>query len=112
MLNKSHRLSRYKANSGKNKKEYLMDFDPDARVFVLSYWHKMKLFDKFSSVLLTAQKSKFSINDFFSKYDQICINSDSKVAGLQVHATTPGLNDKYKLRYQLPYIHLGINWYT
>ena len=37
MLNKSHRLSRYKANSGKNKKEYLMDFDSDARVFVLSY---------------------------------------------------------------------------
>ena len=86
-----------------------MDFDPDARVFVLNNWHKMKLFDKFSSVLLTAQKLKFSINDFFSKYDQICRNSDSKVAGLQVHATTPGLNDRYKLRYQLPYIHLGIN---
>ena len=36
MLNKSHPLSRYKANSGKNKKKCLMHFDPDARVFVLS----------------------------------------------------------------------------
>ena len=35
MLNKSYPLSRYKANSGKNKK-CLMDFDPDARVLVLS----------------------------------------------------------------------------
>ena len=35
MLNKSHPLSRYKANSGKNKK-CLMRSDPDARVFVLS----------------------------------------------------------------------------
>ena len=32
MLNKSHPLSRYKANSGKNKKQM---FDADARVFVL-----------------------------------------------------------------------------
>ena len=29
MLNKSHPLSRYKANTGKNKK-CLMNFDPDA----------------------------------------------------------------------------------
>ena len=36
MLNKSHPLSRYEANSGKNKKKCLMHFDPDARVFVLS----------------------------------------------------------------------------
>ena len=39
MLNKvtsTHPLSRYKANKGKNKKIYLMHFDPDARVFVLS----------------------------------------------------------------------------
>ena len=36
MLNKSHPLSRYKANSGKNKEKCLMHFDPDARVFVLS----------------------------------------------------------------------------
>ena len=36
MLNKSHPLSRYKANSRKNKKKCLMPFDPDARVFVLS----------------------------------------------------------------------------
>ena len=36
MLNKSHPLSRYKANSGRNKKKCLMHFDPDARVFVLS----------------------------------------------------------------------------
>ena len=34
MLNKSHPLSRYKANSDKNKKT--MHFDHDARVFVLS----------------------------------------------------------------------------
>ena len=32
MLNKSHPLSRYNANSGKNKK---MHFDPDARIFAL-----------------------------------------------------------------------------
>ena len=34
MLNKSHQLSRYKANSG--KKKCLMHFDSDARVFDLS----------------------------------------------------------------------------
>ena len=34
--NKSHPLSRYKANSGKNKEKCLMHFDPDARVFVIS----------------------------------------------------------------------------
>ena len=31
MLNKSHSLIRYKENSGKNKKNCLMHFDPDAR---------------------------------------------------------------------------------
>ena len=36
MLNKPHLISRYKANSGKNKKKYLMHFDPDARILVLS----------------------------------------------------------------------------
>ena len=36
MLNKSHPLSRYKANSGKNKEKYLMRFGPDVMVFVLS----------------------------------------------------------------------------
>ena len=36
MLNKSHPLNRYKANSDKNKKKCSMHFDPDARVFVLS----------------------------------------------------------------------------
>ena len=38
MLNKSHRLSRYKANSDKNneKKKSLMDFDPETRVFIFS----------------------------------------------------------------------------
>ena len=36
MQNKSHPLSRYKANNGKNKKNCLMNFDPDAGVFVLS----------------------------------------------------------------------------
>ena len=36
MLNKSHPLSRYKANSGKIFKKCLIHFDPDARVFVIS----------------------------------------------------------------------------
>ena len=36
MSNKSHLLSRYKANSGEHKKKCLMHFDSDARVFVLS----------------------------------------------------------------------------
>ena len=36
MLNELHPLSRYKTNSGKNKKKCLMHFDPDPRVFVLS----------------------------------------------------------------------------
>ena len=36
MLNKSLPLSRYKANSRKNKEKCLMHFDPDAKVFVLS----------------------------------------------------------------------------
>ena len=35
MLNKSHSLSRYKENSGKNKKKCLMDFDPDDRVLAI-----------------------------------------------------------------------------
>ena len=35
MLNKSHPLNRYKANSGKNEEKCLMYFDPDARVLVL-----------------------------------------------------------------------------
>ena len=44
MLNKSHSLSRYEANSGKNKnKKCLMDFYPDARIFVLSNWDKIQL---------------------------------------------------------------------
>ena len=52
MLNKSHRLSRYKANSGKNnEKKCLMDFDPETRVFIFSNWHKKELCDKFSSVI-------------------------------------------------------------
>ena len=36
MLNKSLPLSRYKANSGKDKEKCLMHFDPDPRDFVLS----------------------------------------------------------------------------
>ena len=36
MLNTSHPLSRYKANSSKNKKKCLMHLDPDGRVFILS----------------------------------------------------------------------------
>ena len=55
MLNKIisiHPVSRYKANSGKNKiKTYLMHFDPNARVFVLSNRDKIQLFDKFSSII-------------------------------------------------------------
>ena len=51
ILNKSHPLSRYKANSGKNEKKCLIYFDPDARVFVLSNLHKMQLCDKFSQVI-------------------------------------------------------------
>ena len=42
MLNKSHPLSRYKANSGKNKKDCLMH---------VSNWHKIQLCDKFSWVI-------------------------------------------------------------
>ena len=37
MLIKSHPLSRYKGNIGKNKNKCSMYFDPDAMVFVLSY---------------------------------------------------------------------------
>ena len=36
MLNKSHPLCRYEANSGKNKGNCLMHFDTDDRAFVLS----------------------------------------------------------------------------
>ena len=43
ILNKSHPLKRYNANSGKNKKKSLMHFDPDARVFILSNWNKIQL---------------------------------------------------------------------
>ena len=35
MLNKSHPLSRYTTNGGKNLPKKLMHFDPVARVFVL-----------------------------------------------------------------------------
>ena len=35
MLNKSHPLSRYLANSGKNKNKMFDAFGPDARVLVL-----------------------------------------------------------------------------
>ena len=51
MLIKLHPLSRYKANSGKDKQKCLMHFDTDARVFVFSNWHKIQLCDKFSSVI-------------------------------------------------------------
>ena len=51
MLNKSHPLSRYWGNSGRNKEKCLMNFIPDARVFVLSNWHKIQLCEKFSSVI-------------------------------------------------------------
>ena len=50
MLNKSHPLSRYKANSGKNEK-CLMHFDPDARVFFLAIDTRDNFCDKFSSVI-------------------------------------------------------------
>ena len=46
MLNKSHVLSRYKANSGKEFKKCLMHFDPACRVFAL-----FDTSDKFSSVI-------------------------------------------------------------
>ena len=36
MLIKLHPISRYKANSGKDKQKCLMHFDTDARVFVCS----------------------------------------------------------------------------
>ena len=51
MLNKSHPLSRYEANSGKNKENCLMRFDTDDTAFVLSNWHKIQLCDKCSSVI-------------------------------------------------------------
>ena len=51
MLNKSHPLSRYKANSGKNKNKCLTHFDPGARVILLNKWHKIQLSEKFSSVI-------------------------------------------------------------
>ena len=50
MLNQSHPLSRYEANSGGNEKKCLMHFEPDARVFVLNKWYKIELCNKFSSV--------------------------------------------------------------
>ena len=54
MLNKSHPLSRHKANSGKNKRKCLTQFYPGARVFVLSSWHKIQLCKKFPSVILSS----------------------------------------------------------
>ena len=57
MLNKSHPLSRYKSNGGKNKikkktkKNCLIHFELDARVFVFSNWHKIKLCDRFHLVI-------------------------------------------------------------
>ena len=39
------------ANSGKNEKKCLMHFDLDARVVVLSNWHKIQLCGKFYSVI-------------------------------------------------------------
>ena len=36
MLNKSHPLSRYMANSGKNKKRKMFDAISDAGIFVLT----------------------------------------------------------------------------
>ena len=50
-LNKSHPRSSYNANNDKNKKQCLMHFDPDSRIFVLSKWHKIQLCVKFSSVI-------------------------------------------------------------
>ena len=50
VLNKSQSF-RYKVNSGKNKEKCLMHYDLDARLFVPSNWHKIQLFDKFSSVI-------------------------------------------------------------
>ena len=44
MLNKSHPFSWYKTNRGKSKKKkYLIHFDPDARIFVLSNWHNFSV---------------------------------------------------------------------
>ena len=51
MLHKSHPLRGYNEHSDKNKEKYLMHFDPDARVIVLSNCHKIQLCDKFSSVI-------------------------------------------------------------
>ena len=51
MLNKSHPLNRYKANSGNTWKECLMHFNPGGKVFALSNQHKIQLSDKFSSVI-------------------------------------------------------------
>ena len=35
-ITSTHLLNKHKVDSRKNKKKYLMRFDPDARVFVLS----------------------------------------------------------------------------
>ena len=48
MLKKSHPLNRFITNRVKN---YFMHFHPDARVVVLSNWHKIQVCDKFSSVI-------------------------------------------------------------
>ena len=62
MLNKSSLLSRYKKNGGKKFfKKCLMQFDPDARVSVLSNWNKIKLCNKFSSVISICFRKKTSV---------------------------------------------------
>ena len=51
MLNKSHPLSRYETNSGKNKEKCLMHFGSDATVFVIINWQNIQLCNRFSSVI-------------------------------------------------------------
>ena len=53
MLNKSHPLSKYKANSGKNKKKSLIHCDPDARLLFLTIDRRYNFCDKFSSIILS-----------------------------------------------------------
>ena len=54
MLNKSHLLSRYKENRGKNKEKCLLHFDSNARVFLLSNRHKifMRLYVSLTTVAM------------------------------------------------------------
>ena len=42
-----------------------MHFDPDARVFAISNWHKVQLCDNFSSVILTTAAMKMGKRHFF-----------------------------------------------